>query len=1770
MYGNTSKEKMQVFRVPENVKNMTENANKSEKLHKIRRFEKAIFFTFSKRIEKRLSFFCGRILQKWSLFVILAKTEHVIINNLSRRKLCRLNKTISVQKLMIDFCLFIIYNFNKQTDVKQEVTNMKSMKRVLSAILMPVLVLSLMMGSFSLSVAAATALSDSVMVVDDDLASKAKGSSVTVTVGGVQYKGTVGKTAFATVQDAVKAVKAGGTIYVAPGVYSGDLKLGKSVSLYGNKADVSPNGDADKSVQSGDRAITGSQESILQNMAVSYTAVGEEEDPANTGSLTLNGFAMAGDGGIYLAGGRLENAQIEISNNVMEFINEQVYNRLGISEATFYAIRMGVVADSLNITMSTNIINNRILSVSATGDGLTSCGGVFTAWTGEMELSGNYIGNTSSDTFAIAQPGDATIVANNYFYNGEKARVYDGFKKRIEVYGNVFDGVGGTTANGTYTLGLYTNADSNNYFNGWSENTSRVWVYENTFKNSGRAIRLYAKLRAYDLANNASPVGTEIFSNIFEPTSTSDCTFVSFGFGDGIYNPKVYKNYTAGLNPRDICTTDSCAVGAEIDLDHYWLDRDMTVSSERLSISGISNADGVLFSSTKIAVAPEYTITTAVAAVNSITPKLKTAEGAYYELYTDAACTTLLPNDTLSLQTGANTVYAKVHYSEYSAVYKIIITKKVTYSTYLGSDEMVVSPEFSQYVTGQTIYVELQGEWRRAVVGHSAFSDISAAVNNAQTGDTIMITAGTYSDAITIAKGIKIRGAKAGINPTDMNDSDFGRNPERADRNEETIFTAQITLKSGISGLAVDGVMLTGGGFFRYDFTGHTNGLTLENILLTQNNVSYGLIYKARNDAGNSILTNFVLRNCRFEETATSYVTCAGSLASSTFEGNVYYKTKSGNGHYIGGTNGGTNSVIAFKNNVWYNCTGTNLVQSADGSETGNPNARADASYLFDGNRYIDCSSTNAGLIQRWKSGHKLTIINNRLEGTTKSTFSAIPQADTSGQTVVMHNNYFGPSVVKALTNAVDTTADCSYNYFANGPETSIAGDASYCPYYTDAAMTKLAGDCSITAITAPTAAIMDQDAAKITYACDAATDEVAFAISVSEGATYKLYKEESCKTEYADNKIALEGKLTTAFVKVLASDGITSKIYTIEISKPVNNRALLRGITEEGSTLVQLGNNKYHCEIPGDVVNANIMPLVSSGATVLMYEVGDTAFKNAIDTLSVYIPAGKTTTYVARVTSEDGKTVNTYTIEFYREKSTKAQLVAIDGALDNVVIDGTDATVYYPNETTSVVPKITVSDGASYKLYEQMGGNIEKIGAQTLKIGDNVLYLVVTAEDGITQTEYKLHLIRKDKSGDNYLRAEAFGSFGFKRPEEGEVLETPQLGLKQISNFSANEEYGLPYVYLFPDAYIESIDDEVVVSKGAMYDIFKNYNGGVLSGLLSNGTDASKIALSEGVNNLFIRVTAENNDTRIFNLRIYNFVKSTENALLGVEDFSTKLSGNVMTAAGTTDNPEISFYISENATAKVYADRKKTIPLNATMASRTDASEVTHNACTLEQPLKQPYAVYYIDITSQAGQRASYVVKITSGSFRATFTDVSSKFWAANYINTAYQMGITTGSAQSDGTVAFNPNGKATRQEVAIFICNLLGINANAYSNKKLSYTDSAAIAKWAQNAVKAVTAQGIMEGSGKKFNPTANITRQEFMAVMVRAAKLDTSKGSAGVLNAFKDKNKIASWAKVYVQTAVTYKLVNGDNGYIKPNADITRAEIVKIMVCAKDFVR
>ena len=1648
---------------------------------------------------------------------------------------------------------------------------MKSIKRILATALMLAMVFTLLGGSLSVSAAASVTCTSTTVVVDDDFAGKAEGTAVSATVAGTVYKGTLGTTAFATIQEAYEVLEATGAIYVAPGVYAGKLEVYKPIALYGNMMNVSPNKVGDLSQSSGDRAITGAKETILQNMQIYYRPKALDEQLGGSYAVTINGFAIAGDSCIRLQEDRFANARVNISYNVVDIVNENAYANIGVEDEVFTAILLGRQIDNNFIAATVEFSHNRVERVSSTGKGIALTSAFSTAWVTNLLMESNYIANVTNEGFGITQLNESTKILNNYIKNAGKTHVYGFIRGYVEISGNTFDAVGGTTAIGQFALGVYSEASTTNYATIWNDDTEHVYITGNTFKNLGNALRLFGRLRQSDNPVNSSPAGAQIYDNIFIPAVAQDCTFIHMSYNNGSYAPPVYNNYTGGLNPKDICSIDNSDPSAAFDFGDYWLDEEMTDCSTLLDVNAITNTAGVSFATAKIETAPYCLISAAVpAGISEINIGLEVNDGAYYKLFADKACTQPLTDGLVELATGQITyAFAEVHYGDYSIVYTILLTRKIAYSDYLGASEYVVGPEFANYPTTQVVYVEIDGLWRRAVVGHSAFSDLSLALDKASSGDVVYMLPGRYGNALMLNKGIKIRGPKAGINPNVMS-GEYARNPERADLSEEAIFAAEITPLSGINGLSFDGVTFSEGGYMFFS-TGSfvVENLSLENVLTTGTTATDSIIRRGRNDSGKNTFSNFRMVNCRVEGAGSSYIMRLPNISNGVFEGNVFRDcTKN---IYMGGTDGSSTDVMMFKNNVFYNVTHKNPIyvgqtMSATGGDAG---AKVLNSITLEGNKFINCynSAGDRAIIRidRWRAGNILTVVNNRFEGTTNMGPFVRNEDGYSGQQIIMNENYFDTGMTTVLTNNLDgIVADCSYNYFANGPTEAVIGDAKYIPYYIDKEMTKLVGAYELLDVVAPAGAVVNAENKTVTYTGETAVDTLAFELAVSEGATYKFYDDAACTHEIDADAVTLKGASTIIYIKVIGEDGITNNVYTVYINQPVNSNAELLGIDVEGSVWVDQGV-KFNCILPNTYVYGPLVPLMSAGASVSVYAANDTELTTPINySEDLYNPVGKTT-YKIKVTAEDGSTEKVYEVSFTRSKSDACALTGVEGCKD-VVIDGSVLTASFGNEVDSLLPELIVSGGATYELFKDIGCNIYLDEAVALNVGENKIYACVTAEDGETTAVYTVVLNRADKPSEKRVMAESFPTF-VNTAEELAADTTGELkGLKRIDN-------NAQAVYLQPKEYIETLQDALVVSEGASYEIFKNYDEvtGTFTGKVSSNAEQKELSLGQGTNTFYVRINAQNGSTTVYTLSVVNSYLNEENNIITVNGFAISREGNVISAFGATDNPQIDIFISNNATAKVFADRKKTKEIASSMTTYTvTETKETFTDCKLTNPMPQTYYVLYVEVTSQTGAKADYVIKITSSLYSVKFTDID-KHWAKEYIETAYQLGVTNGSVHADGTFTFDPQNKATREQVAMFICNLLGVDTSSYAKSALPYADAKNISSWARNAVKAATAMEIMGGDGKNFNPKANISRQEFMAVMVRAAALDTSKASTSVLKNFKDKNAIASWAKTYVATAVTFGLVNGDDkGCINPTNSITRAEIVKIMVCAKDFVR
>ncbi len=168
-------------------------------------------------------------------------------------------------------------------------------------------------------------------------------------------------------------------------------------------------------------------------------------------------------------------------------------------------------------------------------------------------------------------------------------------------------------------------------------------------------------------------------------------------------------------------------------------------------------------------------------------------------------------------------------------------------------------------------------------------------------------------------------------------------------------------------------------------------------------------------------------------------------------------------------------------------------------------------------------------------------------------------------------------------------------------------------------------------------------------------------------------------------------------------------------------------------------------------------------------------------------------------------------------------------------------------------------------------------------------------------------------------------------------------------------------------------------------------------------------------------------------------------------------------------------------------------------------------------------------------------------------YTDISADHWAKSYIDNL--SGKKYVSGYEDGT--YKPDNYVTRAEFAKILTNIFG-NIDKSGVTVADVADSAWYADTMKIAVKAGYVTGYSDGTVK---PEANITRQEAAVMVYRAWGLSPE----GELN-FTDKNEIADWAANQVATLSAKNVLNGySDGSFKPNNNITRAEVAKIISCA-----
>ncbi len=207
-------------------------------------------------------------------------------------------------------------------------------------------------------------------------------------------------------------------------------------------------------------------------------------------------------------------------------------------------------------------------------------------------------------------------------------------------------------------------------------------------------------------------------------------------------------------------------------------------------------------------------------------------------------------------------------------------------------------------------------------------------------------------------------------------------------------------------------------------------------------------------------------------------------------------------------------------------------------------------------------------------------------------------------------------------------------------------------------------------------------------------------------------------------------------------------------------------------------------------------------------------------------------------------------------------------------------------------------------------------------------------------------------------------------------------------------------------------------------------------------------------------------------------------------------------------------------------------------------------------------YWTYAGGATSGTGGRYVRTAIDSSGTYavllrKVSFGDLNSGHWAVKEVEVLAARGIVDGM----GANAFAPKDTLTRAQFSKMLAGALGISPVTPAQPTFRDVVSA---KWSFGWVEAAAAAGIVEGDQGLFRPEAALTREQMMAMLVRAAEERLGEGhqqGAG-LDKFEDRASTSEWALPLVEQAVALQLVEGSGDRINARATTTRAEAATVV--------
>ncbi len=611
---------------------------------------------------------------------------------------------------------------------------------------------------------------------------------------------------------------------------------------------------------------------------------------------------------------------------------------------------------------------------------------------------------------------------------------------------------------------------------------------------------------------------------------------------------------------------------------------------------------------------------------------------------------------------------------------------------------------------------------------------------------------------------------------------------------------------------------------------------------------------------------------------------------------------------------------------------------------------------------------------------------------------------------------------------------------------------------------------------------------------------------------------------------ISLQAGSNTITIVVTAQTG-TTKTYVIQVNQmsPSTN-ADLSSLTLSSGPLNESfdpAKTSYTHNVVQSVTSIQVTPIVTDATATIT--VNNNNVQSGQASAPIPLQAGSNIITIV-VTAQSGAT-KTYTIQVEQfTPSTNADLsnLTVSSGPLNESFDPakTSYTHNVVQSVTSIQVTPIVTDATATITVNN--NNVQSGQASApipLQAGNNIISVVVTAQDGTTKT-YTVQVNRRGPS------------------------TNADLGNLTLSSGPLNETFypAKTFYTQFVENRIESLTVNLITA-----DIRASVT---VNGLLvPNGHVSSTIPLTIGSNIILIEVTAEDGmTTKKYTIHIdrqdvmlpqpptyyavtgvslnYDELRLTEGGEKVVLQATIQPSyATNSRVKWSSSNPEVAA-VDENGvvtplTAGIAMITVTTVDQNKSTTILVKVEKDSETVTTEPEPAPKP--------TPEPEQTIE-------------FSDVSSDFWAYKEIQDLVSKGIIQGYPNDE----FRPNESIRREHMILMITRLGRLTEE---RDVLDFTD-VPLNHVYYNEIRLAQRAGIIDGQDGAFHPKSILTRAQAVKIIALTFNID-GEGE----KKFKDVPADA-WYAPYVNALANEGILLGDDEYFKPNAALTRAQFAALL--------